>query len=121
MLLTDSDVDAKDVVAFLVQDGVDRDRRLAGLSVSDDQLPLPAADRYQRIQCFQAGLHRLMYRPSLDDAWRLDLHLAGLIGFDRTLPVHRLSKRVYHTSERPFAHRHRSDLARSLHGVPFPV
>src|SRR5207244_3905634 len=44
-LLRHGDVDADDPLALLVEDRVDRDRRLAGLAVTDDQLALAAADR----------------------------------------------------------------------------
>ncbi len=43
--LADGAVDADHVAAPLVEDGVDRDGRLAGLPVADDQLALAAADR----------------------------------------------------------------------------
>jgi hypothetical protein len=48
-LLPDRDVDADQVLALLVDDRVDRDRRLAGLAVADDQLALAAADRHHRV------------------------------------------------------------------------
>ena len=37
------------VVVLLVEDGVDRDRGLAGLTIADNQLTLPAPDRHQRV------------------------------------------------------------------------
>jgi hypothetical protein len=43
--LADRDVDRDDVVVLVVDDRVDRDRRLARLAVADDQLALAAADR----------------------------------------------------------------------------
>ena len=36
ILLTDGDIDAKDVFAFLIDDRVDGDRRLTGRTVADD-------------------------------------------------------------------------------------
>src|SRR5690606_10921533 len=67
-LLTDSDVDALDAGAALIDDRVDRDRALAGLPVADDQLALPAPDRDHRVDRLEAGLHRLADRLALDDA-----------------------------------------------------
>src|SRR5690606_23210229 len=69
-LLTDGDVDAADLlrrvarlpVRLLVDDRVDRDRRLAGLAVADDQLTLAAADRDHRVDRLDAGLQRLVDR-----------------------------------------------------------
>src|SRR5690554_936189 len=56
-LLTDRDIDAIELVfliarfvdRLLVQDRIENDRRLPGLTVSDDQLALATADRDQRV------------------------------------------------------------------------
>ena len=56
--LPDRDVDADHVLVAVVDDRVDRDRRLAGLAVADDQLSLAAADRDHPVDRHQAGLHR---------------------------------------------------------------
>src|SRR3546814_17435165 len=64
------------VVALLVDEGVDRDCGLAGLAVADDQLALAAADRDQRIERLEAGVHRFMTRFPRDDAGRL--HKIGI-------------------------------------------
>ena len=81
--LADGDVDADEVLVLVVDDRVDRDRRLAGLAVADDQLALAAADRDHRVDRLQAGLHRLGDRLALDDAGGLDLGRARLGGLDR--------------------------------------
>ena len=75
-LLADRDVDADDALALLVDDRVDRDGRLAGAAVADDQLALAAADRDHRVDRLDAGLQRLLHRLADDDAGRLDLDLA---------------------------------------------
>ena len=66
-LLADRHVDAADLllrvaglpVLLLVDDGVDADRGLAGLAVTDDQLALAAADRRHGVDGLDAGLQRL--------------------------------------------------------------
>src|SRR5262249_59200809 len=78
-LLADRDVDAVEldllvaggVERLLVEDGVERERGLAGLAVADDQLALAAADRDQRVDRLEAGRHRLVHRPARGDAPRL--------------------------------------------------
>ena len=60
-LLADGDVDADQVLALLVDDGVDGDGRLAGLPVADDQLALTAADRDHRVDGLDAGLDRRVH------------------------------------------------------------
>ena len=57
-LLADGDVDADQVLALLVDDGVDGDGGLARLPVADDQLALAAADRDHRVDGGDAGLDR---------------------------------------------------------------
>ena len=59
VLLTDRDVDAEDVAAFLIDDRIDRDGRLPDLAVADDQLALALADRNERVDRADAGLQRL--------------------------------------------------------------
>src|SRR5262249_61556678 len=69
-LLADRDVDAVEldllvaggVERLLVEDGVERERGLAGLAVADDQLALAAADRGPPVDRLEAGRHRLVYR-----------------------------------------------------------
>ena len=80
VLLPDRDVDAEDVLALLVDDRVDRDRRLAGAAVADDQLALALADRDQRVDRADTGLQRLLDRLALDDARRGVLDRAIFLG-----------------------------------------
>ena len=86
--LADRDVDGDEARVLVVDDRVDRDRRLAGLAVADDQLALAAADRDHRVDRLQAGLHRLGDRLALDDAGRLELGRARL-GRSRCRPCRR--------------------------------
>ena len=60
-LLTDRNIDADTVLPLLIDDRIDRDRRFARAAVADDQLALPASDRNQSIDRFQARLQRLMH------------------------------------------------------------
>src|SRR5262249_35018820 len=101
-LLTDRDIDAVELLLLivagvdlaLVDEGVDRDRGLAGLAVADDQLALAAADGNQRVERLEAGLDRLVHRLARDDARRLDLDAAALGAFDRALAVDRIAETV---------------------------
>src|ERR1700754_2698248 len=72
--LPDRDVDRDDARVLVVDDRVERDRRLAGLAVADDQLALAAADRDHRVDRLEAGLHRLRGPPgALNSAGRVSL------------------------------------------------
>src|SRR3981081_3974217 len=126
-LLADGDIDAveldglvaRGVERLLVEDGVERDRGLAGLAVADDQFALAAADRDQRVHRLEAGRHRLMYRFARNDAGRLDVDAGALLGLDRALAVDRIAERVDHPAEQALADRHVHDRAGALDGLAF--
>ena len=121
-LLADGDVDAAHLllgvaglpVALLVDDRVDRDRRLAGLAVADDELALATADRGHRVDRLDAGLQRLVHRLALDDVGRLQLEGAAALGLDVAQTVDRRAERVDDAAEEGVAHGDREDLARAL-------
>src|SRR6185436_559718 len=126
-LLTDRDVDAVEldllvglrVQRLLVEDGVERDRGLAGLAVADDQLALAAADRDERVDRLQARRHRLMHGLPRDDAGRLDVDAHPFLGLDRALAVDRIAERVDDAAEQALADRNVDDGARALDGLAF--
>src|SRR6185312_15391064 len=124
-LLADRDIDAielallvaRGVDGLLIEEGVDGDGRLAGLAVADDQLALAAADRHQRVDRLQAGLHRLMHRAAWNDAGRLDLDARALHVLERALAIDRVAERVDDAAEQALAHRHVDDGPGALHRV----
>src|SRR5690606_18089756 len=118
-LLTDGDVDAADLllrvarlpVGLLVQDRIDADRGLAGLTVPDDQLALAAADRGHRVDRLEAGLQRLLDGLALHDAGRLQLEGAAAHGLDLAEAVDRVADRVHDAAEVAVTDRHGEHLA----------
>src|SRR5581483_1627973 len=125
-LLTDGDIDAADLllgvagvpVGLLVQDGVDADRGLAGLPVTDDELPLAAADRRHRVDGLDAGLQRLLDRLPLHDRGGLQLERAALGGLDRALAVDRVAQRVHDAAQVAVSDRDGEDFAGPLDPLP---
>ena len=103
------------VQAPLVDDRVDGDRRLAGLAVADDQLPLAPPDGDQRVDGLDAGLHRLVHRLATGDARGLDLHAAPGDAGERALAVDRLAQGVDHPAQQAVADRHVEDAAGGPH------
>ena len=97
--LPDRDVDAEQVLALLIDDGVDRHRGFAGLAVADDQLALAAADRHHRVDRLEAGLHRLRHRFARNHARRDFLDDVGQLGIDRAFAVDRLPERIDHAPD----------------------
>ena len=104
---------------LLVEDRVERDRRLARLTVADDQLALAAADGHHAVDGLQPGLHRFAHRLPIDDAGREALDGGELLGQNRALAVDGLAERVDHAAEHLFADRHRDDAAGALDRVAF--
>ncbi len=107
------------VDGFLVEDGIQRHGGLAGLAVADDQLALAAADRDERVDGLEAGLHRLVHAAARDDARRLDVDAVALLGDDRTLAVDRVAEGIDHAAEQALADRRIDDGARALDGRAF--
>ena len=84
-LLADGVVDADQVVALAVDDGVEGDGGFAGLAVADDQFALAAADGDHRVDGFETGGHGLAHGLAVDDAGSDALERNELVGLDRAL------------------------------------
>ena len=118
-LLSDRDVDAFQVLALLVDDGVDGDRGLADFAVADDEFPLAAADGSHGVDGLEAGLHRLPYRLPRDYARRDLFDGVGHGGADRALAVHRPAEGVDHAAFELGAHRHFENAAGAAAALAF--
>ena len=126
--LADGDVDREHGVlredllvdADLVDDRRDRERRLAGLPVADDELALPAADGDERVDGLEAGEQVVVDRRARDDVRRVRVDAAELVGHDvarlRGVAVEAggdlLAERVHDLAEHVEAARDREQLAR---------
>src|SRR5258706_6747078 len=108
-LLTDRDVNADHVAALLVDDGVERDGSLAGLTVTDDQLALSAADGDHGIDGLHAGLQRLLHRLPVNHAGRDGFDGIHTFALDRALTLDWLAQRVDHAPDQAFTHGDRHD------------
>src|SRR5205085_6648863 len=97
----------------------ERDGRLAGLAIADDQLALAAADGHERVEGLEAGLHRLVHGLARDDARRLHFHAAALGGLDRALAVDGIAEAVDDAPEQALADGDIDDGAGTADGVAF--
>ncbi len=118
-LLADSDVDANDVAALLIDDGVERDGGLPGLTVADDQLALAAADRNHGVDGLDAGLQRLLHRAAIHYAGRDGFHRTRFAGSNGPFAVDGFAQRVHYAANQSFAHRHGHDFAGAADFVAF--
>ena len=103
-LLADGDIDADHALATLVEDGVDGDGGLAGLTVADDKLTLAATDRHHGVDSQQASLNRLAHRGTVDDTGGLELDGATMRGDNVTQTVDGLAERIDDAAEHGTAH-----------------
>src|SRR5262249_30678736 len=107
------------VQRLLIENRVERDCRLAGLAVADDQLALAAADRDQRVDRLQAGGHRLVHRLARGDAGRPDVDAAPPPRLHPAAAVEPSAERGDHAAEPTPADRHLDDGAGALDGLAF--
>src|SRR5712691_3401512 len=117
--LADGDVDADHALALLVDDGVERDRRLAGLAIADDQLPLAASDGNHGVDRLDAGLQRRVDGLAGDHPRGDLLHRRELLGRDRPLAVDRLAQGIHDPPDQRLADRYLDDLAGSTDLIAF--
>ncbi len=93
----------------MIHDRIDRDRRLAGLTVADDQLALPTANRNHCIDGLDTCRQRHLHRLTRYHARRHPFDRAPLGKGDRALPIDRVAKRIDHAAQQALAYRHRDN------------
>ena len=104
--LSTTDVDADHVPTLLVEDRVQGDGGLTGLTVTDDQFTLSPADRCHRVDRLDARLQRLCHRLPCSHARGWSFQRTGFGRNDRPLAVNRIAERIDHPTDHLVAHRH---------------
>ena len=66
----------------MVDDGIDGDGSLSGLSVTNDELSLSSSDWDETIDGLETGLHGFVDGLSWDDTWSLDFDSGSPGGLD---------------------------------------
>ena len=101
----------------LIDDRINCDGCLSGLTITDDELTLTAADRNHRINRFQTCLQRFVHRLTEDHSRSLSFqrHLDKFSSY-HTLAVKRFTKRIHHASDHGLAHINRRDPTGPAHG-----
>lgn len=110
-LLANSDVDAVELLglvvaavpALLVQDGVQSDGSLSGLTITNDQLTLTTANGNHCVDGLETSLHGLVDGATGQDTRSLELGTAPLGGLDGALAVNGVSERIDDTTEKSLA------------------
>ncbi len=116
-LLSDRGIHADHIARTLVDDRVERDGRLAGAAIADDELPLAAAQGDGRIDDEHSGRKGPLDQRSIDDRRRRPLHGRRRCGDNRLAAVERPAKGIDDSPEERLAHRHPDDISRAMHDV----
>ena len=115
--MPDGHVNAKNVLALLVDDGVGGDDRLTGLAVADDQFALAPADGDHGVNGLDARLQGHGHLLALDDAGGIAFNGAHFPGINGALAVDGLAQGLAHAADHRFADRHGHHLAGAFHGI----
>src|SRR5262249_32291366 len=118
-LLPDGDIDTNNARFLLIDDRVERDRRLTRLAVADDQFALSPADGNHRVDGLDSGLQRLLHRLPVHHAWRDALDVDKVLGGDGSFAIDRLAERIDHAPDHRIAYWHGHDAARAADLVAF--
>ena len=119
LLLADGDVDTLNAGVLLVDDGINRDRRLTNLTVTNDQLTLTTADRHHGIDRLVAGLDGLVNLTTPNNAGRYLFDRIGLLGVDRAFAVDGVTQGVNHTTQQFRTYRYFQDAAGTTYLLTF--
>ena len=118
-LLADGNINAVDILALLIDDRINRNCRLAGFPISDDQLTLTFADRNHRVNDLKASHQRLINRTSCHDSRSNPLNRASLLRMDFSLVINRLSEGIHHPAQHRISDRHLNNAAGTSHFITF--
>ena len=124
-LLSDGDVDAVELGGFvlsvvpslLVEDGVDGDGGLSGLSITDDELSLSTTDGNHGVDRLESSQHGLRDGLSGKDSGSLDLRSSSLGGLDRSFSIDGVTQGVDDSTQHGRSDRNIDDVSSSLDGI----
>ena len=117
--LSYSDIDTDNILAFLIDDGVHGYRCFTGLPVTDDQLPLAAANGNNGINGFESRLEWFMNGFPIDYSRGIVFNGTEFIGFDFTFSVNGLTKGIDNAANHGFSYRNFHNTTGPLDLVPF--
>src|SRR5690606_22804233 len=100
-------------------DGVDRNSRLTGLAVANDQFALATTDRHHGVDGLDTGLQRLRNGFTGNNAGSNLFDDVGFFGVDGALAVDGLTERIDNATAQFGADGHRQNAAGGFDGVTF--
>src|SRR5947208_16031256 len=112
-------VDTNQVVALVVDDGVQNDSGLAGLAIANDEFALAAANGNHGINGLDAGGHGFAHRLAVNHAWRQPFNVDVLAGGDGAFIVNGLAQRIHYAADHSVARGNGHDASGALYLVTF--
>ena len=117
--MTNGDVDALHAIALLVQDRVNGDGGLTGLTVADDEFALATANWGHGVNSLNTSLEWLAYRLASSDTRGLNFHTTLFGANQWALAVDWLAQCVHHATEQCVTNGHRQDPSGGLYDLLF--
>jgi hypothetical protein len=111
-------IDAQHILVALADNRVQRDGRLAGLAVAENQFPLTASDRNQCVDDLQARLQRFRDRCAVHDGWCRALYRQALSRGHRPFAIKRPSQRIDDTPQQAITNHDIRHAAGTLYLIP---
>lgn len=105
------------VPALLVEDSVDRDGGLSGLTITDDKLTLATSDGHHGVDGLETGLHGLVDGAAGQDTGGLERGTATLSSLNGALSINGVTQSIDYTSEKLGADGDIDNLAGTLDSV----
>jgi len=126
-LLSNGDINAVELfvsvssveIFLLIQDGINGDGGLSGLSVSNNEFSLSSTDGDQTIDGFESGLHGLVDGFSGDNTGGFDFHSVSLGGLDGSQSVDGVTQGIEDSSEHFFSDGNIHDGSGSTNDISF--
>ena len=99
ILLTDGDIDTLHPISLLIEDGIDRNLSLSGLTISDNELSLSTSNRHECIDRLDPCRHWFMDTLTTHDSCRDELCWTMILSLDISLAIDRIPERIDDSSE----------------------
>ena len=96
--LSDSHIDTKNILVFLIQNGINGNGRFTGLTVSNNQLTLTSSNRNHGVNCFNSCLKWCIHRLTGNNSACHTFYRTGFIRVDWSFAINRLSQSIYNTT-----------------------
>src|SRR5579863_7904183 len=106
ILLTNSHVDTEEVFALLVDDSIDRDSGLTGLTVANDQFTLSTSDGDHTIDSFKASLYGCVHTLAGNNTRGDTFNRTEFVCINGTTVIEWLAQWINNTTEKGIANGH---------------